>query len=257
MLDCNKIIDEYIRWIRDNTVVKTIEEGQSCLVSSPFLDRHNDHLNIYIVKNGNNFHLTDDGYTINDLKMSGLEINTPKREKIFRTVLNGFGIKTDQNNALYVEATLNNIGQKKHHLLQAILAVNDMYTLSQEMVYSLFKEDVELYFKSNEIYFSKDIKITGKTGFDHNIDFLLTASKVKPERLIKTVNNPKRDSILSSIFAFTDIVEVREEKTSNYVVYNDIEKTVSQDVIGALTNYGVKHIPWSEKERCIEEFSSN
>jgi len=189
--------------------------------------------------------------------MSGLEINTPKREKIFRTVLNGFGIKTDQNNALYVEATLNNIGQKKHHLLQAILAVNDMYTLSQEMVYSLFKEDVELYFKSNEIYFSKDIKITGKTGFDHNIDFLLTASKAKPERLIKTVNNPKRDSILSSIFAFTDIVEVREEKTSNYVVYNDIEKTVSQDVIGALTNYGVKHIPWSEKERCIEEFFSN
>jgi hypothetical protein len=257
MLDCNKIIDEYIRWIRDNTVVKTIEEGQSCLVSSPFLDRHNDHLNIYIVKNGNNFQLTDDGYTINDLKMSGLEINTPKREKIFKTVLNGFGVKTDQNNALYVEATLNNIGQKKHHLLQAILAVNDMYTLSQEMVSSLFKEDVELYFKSNEIYFSKDIKITGKTGFDHNIDFLITASKAKPERLIKTVNNPKRDSILSSIFAFTDIVEVREEKTSNYVVYNDIEKTVSQDVIGALTNYGVKHIPWSEKEKCSEEFSSN
>ena len=192
MLDCNKIIDEYISWIRDNTVVKTIEEGQSCLVSSPFLDRHNDHLNIYIVKIGNNFRITDDGYTINDLKMSGLEINTPKREKIFRTVLNGFGVKTDQNNALYVEASLNNIGQKKHHLLQAILAVNDMYTLSQEMVYSLFKEDVELYLKSNEIYFSKDIKITGKTGFDHNIDFLITASKTKPERLIKTVNNPKR-----------------------------------------------------------------
>jgi adenine-specific DNA methylase len=62
---------------------------------------------------------------------------------------------------------------------------------------------------------------------------------------------------LSSIFAFTDIVEVREEKTSNYVIYNDIEKSVSQDVLGALSNYGVKHIPWSEKERCIEEFSIN
>ncbi|TSA27052.1 MAG: DUF1828 domain-containing protein [Bacteroidetes bacterium] len=257
MLECNKIIDEYIRWIRDNTVVKTIEEGQSCLVSSPFLDRHNDHLNIYIVKNGSNYQLTDDGYTINDLKMSGLEINTPKREKIFRTVLNGFGVKTDTNNALYVEASINNIGQKKHHLLQAILAVNDMYTLSQEMVYSLFKEDVELYLKSNEIYFSKDIKITGKTGFDHNIDFLITASKTKPERLIKTVNNPKRDAILSSIFAFTDIVQVRDEKTNNYVVYNDVEKSVTQDVLSALSNYGVKHIPWSEKERCIEEFSVN
>ena len=62
---------------------------------------------------------------------------------------------------------------------------------------------------------------------------------------------------MSSIFAFTDIIEVREVKTSNYVVCNDIEKSVSQDVLGALSNYGVKYIPWSEKEKCIEEFSSN
>ena len=257
LFDCNKIIDDYIRWIKDNTVVSTIEEGQSCVVSSPFLDRHNDHVNIYIVKEGDHFKLTDDGYTIQDLKMSGLEINTEKREKIFRTVLNGFGVQSGENSELYVTATNGNMGQKKHYLLQAILAVNDMYTFAQETVYSLFKEDVELYFRSNEIFFTKDIKITGKTGFDHNIDFLITASSNKPERLIKTVNAPNRTSVMNEVFAFSDIVQAREQETRNFVVLTDIERSASEEVITAMANYDINHIPWTKKEQCLEEFSLN
>ncbi len=256
-MDCQQVIDKYLKWIKDNTLVKSIEEGKVCLISTPFLDRHNDHLDIYLLKNNGNLKLTDNGYTIADLKMSGFEINTPKRESILRTVLNGFGVKINGNDELYIEANATNVGQKKHYLLQAILAVNDMFNLAQETIYSLFKEDVELYFRSNDIVFSKDIKISGKSGFDHNIDFLIPATKNKPERLIKTINIPKKDSILSSIMAFSDINQTRETETKNYVVYNDLEKVVSNDVIGALDNYGVKHIPWSKKEECLIDFSLN
>ena len=251
------IIGDYLRWIKDNTVVKTIEENISCSISTPFLDRHNDHLNIYLIKHGNGFKLTDNGDTLADLKMSGFEISSPKRDAILKTILNGFGVKFNGNDELYVEATVHNVGQKKHYLLQAILAVNDMFNLAKETVYSLFKEDVELYFKSNEIYFSKDIKLSGKSGFDHNIDFLITASKTKPERLIKTINSPRKDSILSAIMAFSDIAPTREAKAKNFVLYNDTEKDVPTDVISALDNYGILHIPWSQKEACIKEFSLN
>ena len=55
--------------------------------------------------------------------------------------------------------------------------------------------------------------------------------------------------------AFTDISKTRETQTKNFVVYNDIEKEVSKDVIDALDNYSVKHIPWSKKELCLTEFS--
>lgn len=256
-MDCQQVISEYLKWIKNNTVVKTVEEGKVCLISTPFLDRHNDHLDIYLLKTKDNLKLTDNGYTLADLKMSGFEINTPKREGILRTALNGFGVKINGNDELYVDATSQNIGQKKHYLLQAILAVNDMFNLAQETVYSLFKEDVELYFKSNGIFFSKDIKLTGKSGFDHNIDFLIPASNSKPERLIKAINTAKKDSVLSSIMAFNDISQTRETPTRNFVVYNDVEKEVSKDVISALENYGVKHIPWSKKEECLAEFSLN
>lgn len=256
-MDCQQVISDYLKWIKDNTIVKTIEEGKICSISTPFIDRHNDHLDIYLVKNNGSLKLTDNGYTIADLKMSGFEINTPKRETILKTALNGFGVKVNADNELFVEASSSNIGQKKHYLLQAILSVNDMFNLSKETVFSLFKEDVELFFRSNDIFFSKDIKLTGKSGFDHNIDFLVAETRHKRERLIKTVNTPTKDTILSSIMAFNDINQVRETKTKNYVVYNDIEKEVPEDVISALENYGVQHIPWSKKEQCIIEFSPN
>ena len=256
-MDCQQVIAEYLKWIKDNTVTKTVEEGKVCSISTPFLDRHNDHLDIYLLKTNDNLKLTDNGYTIADLKMSGFEINTPKRESILKTALNGFGVKMNGNDELYVDANPQNIGQKKHYLLQAILAVNDMFNLAQETVYALFKEDVELYFKSNDIFFSKDIKLTGKSGFDHNIDFLIPASKNRPERLIKAINTAKKDTVLSSIMAFNDINQTRETPTKNFVVYNDLEKEVSKDVIGALDNYSVKHIPWSHKELCLTEFRLN
>lgn len=254
-MDFQKIIDEYLKWIKDNTIVKTIEEGNLCSITTPFLDRHNDHLDIYVVKQGDKIKLTDDGYTIADLKMSGLEINTPKRENLLRTTLNGFGVKMNGNDELFIEANSSNIGQKKHYLLQAILTVNDMFNLASETVQSLFKEDVEIYFKANDIYYSKDIKIAGRTGYDHNIDFLITGTRNKPERLIKTINTPKKDSALASIMAFSDII--RETKTKNYVLYNDIEKNINSDFLSALENYNIASRPWSKRDSFKDEFSLN
>lgn len=256
-MDCQKVIDDYLKWIKDNTVVKTVKDGKACLISTPFLDRHNDHLEIFLIKNNGAFKLSDNGYTIADLRMSGLEINTPKRENILKTTLNGFGVKMDSNDELYVDATAQNLGQKKHYLLQAILSVNDMFNLAQETIFSLFKEDVELYFRSNLVVFSKDIKLTGKSGFDHNVDFLIPASQSKSERLVKAVNSPKKDPILSAIMAFNDISQVRETVTRNYVIYNDVDKDVSSDVINAMKIYGIDPIPWSFREQHLSEFSLN
>lgn len=256
-MDCHLVIQEYLQWIKDNTIVKSIEEGKVCSVSTPFLDRHNDHLDIYLSKENGSIRLTDNGYTIADLRMSGMEINTPKRQHILKTSLNGFGVSVDNKDELFVIANKSNLGQKKHYLLQAMLTVNDMFNLAQETVTSLFKEDVELYFRSKDIYFSKDIKLTGKTGFDHNIDFLIPQTRSKPERLIKTVNTPKKTNILNAIMAFNDISQTRDTQTANYVIYNDLDKDVSNDLVVALDNYSVNHFPWSKKEENITDFSMN
>jgi len=253
-MDYQNIIDSYITWIKDNTSLRMIKSNNICEVTTPFLDRHNDNLQIYAFKKNNQIVLSDGGYILNDLRTSGFILNTPKRQKLFDTTLNGFGVKLDDKEHLVVEANLSNLGQKKHNLLQAIISVNDLYTLSQESVYSLFKEDVEKFFKSENIYYSKDIKLAGKTGFDHNIDFLIPSSKQKPERLIRVVNNAKKDMVMTIIFAFNDILANREAPSSNYVIYNDFEYPVSADVGTALKSYNIRGIPFTSRKEHLSEF---
>jgi hypothetical protein len=189
--------------------------------------------------------------------MSGFEISSPKREQILKTTLNGFGVHLGESNELFVDSDMASVGQKKHYLLQAILAVNDMFNLAQETVHSLFKEDVESFLKANDAVFSKDIKVTGKSGFDHNIDFLIPSMRGHRERLVKAINSPKKDPMMSAIWAFTDIGQVRETPTKQLVIYNDTDRTVSADVIGALRNYQISPVPWSKRSEYVGEFAVN
>lgn len=257
-MEFDKIIENYIDWIRDNTLIKTIKEGNTASIDTPFLDRHNDTVQFYVTKKDDKFILTDDGYTVHDLSVSGLDLNSERRQKIFQTTLNGFGIKYDKGSeALFVETNSNNIGQKKHYFIQAILAINDMYSLSKESVFSLFNEDIERFFKENEIIYVKDVRLAGRSGFDHKLDFTIPASKTRPERLIRTVNEPKKDLIGGALWSFQDIRLNRDNDTLNYVIYNDMEKSASVDVLDALRNYGVRGIGWKDKDKIISELSLN
>lgn len=258
MNEWEQIINEYLKWIKDNTTLKTVSAENTINVVTPFLDRHNDHINLYVKKLGNNYFLTDDGYTLNDLIMTGFELNTDKRKLIFNTILRGFGVKVNENDELYVESTMNEIGQKKHSLIQAIIAVNDLHALSAENVQVLFKEDIELFFITNNIFHVKDVKLTGKSGFDHNIDFVISATKDKPEKIIKTINILKKDNVIQALFSLNDVREFREANEPKgvvpYVIFNDSNKEPSTDDLRAFQNYNVGNLAWSKKESIIESF---
>ncbi|MCH7567122.1 MAG: DUF1828 domain-containing protein, partial [Nitrospirae bacterium] len=56
--------------------LKVTELDGSCQISTPFLDRHNDAIEIFVEKKDGSLRLTDDGYTIRDLRASGMEFTT-------------------------------------------------------------------------------------------------------------------------------------------------------------------------------------
>ena len=122
-------------------------------LTTPFIDRHNDYLQIYIKATPSGLLLTDDGYIIRDLEISGLEFNTERRKNELNTILNGFGVKL-HGDCLEVEARPDNFPQKKHNLLQAMLAINDLFVLTPAKVASYFKEDVERFsfIARNQVY---------------------------------------------------------------------------------------------------------
>ncbi|WP_341792616.1 MULTISPECIES: DUF1828 domain-containing protein [unclassified Rickettsia] len=117
-------IDDYHTWLKDKT---DWQQLTNCIeITTPYLDRHNDYIQIYLKQEKNYYILTDDSYTLEDLEQSGYALDYPARQKFLETTLNGFGIERNDNE-LFTEINHRNFALNKHNLIQAILAVNYLF----------------------------------------------------------------------------------------------------------------------------------
>lgn len=253
MGEIQRLMDGYHLWLKDKSALRQIDQWIE--ITTPYLDRHNDYVQIYAKKANGGFILTDDGSTINDLEQSGCKLETPRRQDLLRMTLNGFGIHPD-GKSLQVHASQENFALRKHNLVQAILAVNDMFYLAVPMVTSLFYEDVDAWLDIYDVRYTPKVKFTGKTGYDHLFDFVIPKSRQEPERLIQTINRPNRDTAQAAAFSWVDTKEVRAPDSRFYALLNDSDRELSRDVIEALESYDVRPVPWSERERVREELAA-
>jgi hypothetical protein len=244
--ECRQLIDAYLDWLRKGLSVEHL--GQSCELTTPFLDRHNDHLQIYASTENGKIILSDDGYILADLRTSGLEMVTPKRKAVLQSILNGFGVKTD-GKRLFVETSSRNLAQKMHSLIQAMISINDMFVMAQPRVSSFFWEDVRDYLDKHEVRYSSRVKISGRSGYDHAVDFLIPKSRTRPERIVQAINAPDRNTISSYLFILEDTYEIRGEESEAYAFLNDQHRTIGGDVIEALEVYKVIPVLWSQREK--------
>ncbi len=201
MSEIDLLIDGYWHWLRDKSSVKQIDDWTE--ITTPYLDRHNDYVQIYARRDGKKYLLSDGGDTLTDLEQSGCSLDSPKRQTILKAILNGFGVEKVTNDLL-VHATPENFAVRKHNLVQTILSVHDMFYLASPTVEALFFEDVAAWLDLSEIKFTPRVKFSGKSGFDHMFDFVIPKSKSASERIIRAINNPNRSSALSFITAWED-----------------------------------------------------
>jgi hypothetical protein len=240
------LVERYHAWLRDRTALKQIRQWTE--ITTPFLDRHNDYIQIYATKeDSGGFLLTDDGTTISDLEISGCALDTPKRKEMLGTTLNGFGVRL-VDGAIQVHATADNFALRKHNLVQAILAVNDLFYLASPTIKSLFIEDVSTWLDLSGVRYMPRIKVPGLSGFDHVFDFAIPKSSARPERLIRAVTNPNRDSAQSFAFAWLDTRPARPANGGAYAIINDNERPVPATVTDAFDAYGISSVLWSHRE---------
>lgn len=129
MTEVKTLLDQHWEWLRSKT---TLHETDGCVeITTPYLDRHNDCLQIYVKSCDGGFVLSDDGYVLQDLELSGCRIDNPKSRVLLEKILNGFGVQNNDK-TLQVHASSDNFALKKHNLLQAMLAVSNLLFLSED-----------------------------------------------------------------------------------------------------------------------------
>ena len=247
------LIDQYFVWLKSKTAWRDINGWTE--ITTPYLDRHNDYIQIYLRQDGQSWELTDDGNTITDLVQSGCVLDTPRRKGLLQTTLNGFGVRLN-GDAIEVKATQESFALRKHNLLQAILAVNDLFYLARASVENFFFEDVALWMDESDIRYTQKVKFSGRTGYDHLFDFVVPKSRKEPERILRVVNNPGKDQAQAAILAWVDTKEVRPRNSVAYAVLNDGERNVSDGVIEALNSYNITPLRWSQRDDFRERLAA-
>ena len=251
--EIQRLLDQYWLWLKDRTAVREIDSWVE--LTTPFVDRHNDYIQLYVSRSPEGFLLTDDGQTIRDLRASGTELNTPKREQLLDLTLSGFGVQRD-GDALVAPATAETFSLRKHNLLQSVLAVNDLFYLSEPVVASLFIEDVTQWLDSLKIRYVPRTKVSGVSGYDHLFDFVIPRSSVAPERYLRVINRPSKESAETTAFAWLDSREARPPESKAFAVINDMERAVSPQVTAALRQYSIAPIVWSRRNEFEEELAA-
>src|SRR5690606_2724889 len=167
---------------------------------------------------------------INDLINSGCPLDSPKRQELLKTTLAGFGVQLDHDQ-LVVHATPDNFSLKKHNMIQAMLAVHDLFYLSSPYVASLFMEDVTKWLDLSDIRYTPKVKFTGKSGYDHMFDFVIPKSRNQPERIVQAIANPKKDSAEALVFNGIDPKETRSTAAKRFAFLDDSNSKVSRSVV--------------------------
>ncbi|MBI2800691.1 MAG: DUF1829 domain-containing protein [Gammaproteobacteria bacterium] len=247
------LLDQYWAWLRDKTTLRQIDDWIE--ITTPYLDRHNDQLQIYARRRDSGFVLTDDGYILQDLAQSGCGLDSAKRQALLKMTLNGFGVRVNNQN-LEVHASPDNFALRKHNLVQAMLAVNDLFYLASPMVASLFYEDVVSWLDLSDIRYTPKVSFRGKSGYDHLFDFVIPKSKAQPERILRAISRPNRDTAQSVAFSWIDTKEVRAPQSRAYAILNDDGHPIAETVLDAMRNYDVRPVLWSGRDAVRQELAA-
>ncbi len=252
MRDCDELIRQYIDWLEQGMRVQRLDGV--CEIVTPFLDRHNDPLALYLSEESGRYVLSDDGYVLGDLVMSGVDTSGDRRARILDTILTGFGVD-NADGELRVEAGPDNLGDAQHRLIQAMLAVNDLFVLGRDHVRSVFLDDVASFLREHKVRFTTNVPRKGRSGIPHNFDFVVPAAGEVPERYIRAINRPNKDNISQYCWAWVDTIDARPPSSQAYAFLND-EKPVPRELLAALHNYRIEPVPWGEREEVAQKLAA-
>lgn len=248
------LVESYVAWLRRGISAELITD-EIAELTTPFLDRHNDHLQIYIRRQNGRFLLSDEGETISDLVSSGVDVSQQRRRETIGSIARGFGVAASEGR-LSVEAVSANLGQRVHSLIQAMLSVNDMYVLARSRVASFFWEDVRQFLLDEDVRFTPRVKLAGKSGYDHSIDFLIPRSRSSPDRILQTVSNPTKPFVSNALFAISDSRAARDEPMTAFALLDDRDQEISPDVMDAFSAYDVRAAGWSHRAELVQELAA-
>ncbi len=246
-----KLLDRYLVWLK-NQFSEAEANGWTELIT-PYLDKNNDHIQIYLQERGEKILITDDGQTLSNLELNGF-LRTDKRLEIMATIFRGFQVEWTEDAKIELNCSRDEFPSRFHALMQTITAVDGLGYMTRENIRSMFLEDVAALLNQNEITYHANYEVQGKSGLAVTFPFFIPNHKSYHATHVQLINQPKTN-LKNYLFEWSDTEDSRSESKCIALI-NDSYITPNRSALRALEKYDVVPILWSNKDKFISEIAS-
>ena len=183
-------------------------------VSAGFTDPSGDRIGFYVIFDGENYHLEDDGEYLAQLQALGIDIERGQRQQLLDSVLQTAGATWDHETyeiktGTFEESKLTN---RMVQFLSALLRIRDLELLTRDFIRSTFREDATAAIVE---HFQNVANINERTPISSQF----------PDYLPDLVLRPKREGRSTAIFLTSNPVPFQEAE----LLRAEIEKTNLQN----------------------------
>lgn len=253
-MDTTKWIDDYLKWMKTKYSVTSFDDGDEII--TPFTNIIGDRIAIYVSPlDQGKIRLSDDGTTLNDLVLLGIDITSDVRSRIIKSIIQSFNVTLSSNMVLRIDGKKEDFPIMKQSLIQTILRIDDLVMTRKNNVKNLFLEDVMNYFDDNEFKGLPDYPVTGGSGNSYKIPYAIGKSKNRPLQLIQILNNADFQRISTEIITCEDIksnINYQNDNINYSVIFNDADHSIKDKAQNIADSHGLDIIPWSDKDSVLK-----
>jgi hypothetical protein len=247
----NRLIELYADWLKERSTEREIEGGWTEL-TLPFLDRHNDHLRVFVRQGHDGLRITDEGRTIRDLGRAGCDLKAPaKRRLLAEKILKGLGLSSDLIDAgeIATIAVNGDFPRKLNSVLLSMLAIDGLANVSPSNMAAPFKEDVAGWLRAIGAHAVRGAKFTGRSGVQHEFDFQIPPTPTTPLRVIHSVAVPDKVHIQSLAYLVIDTREaIKNEGTAEFYAALNDSSPISKKQYLTLLSHEITPMKWSKRD---------
>ncbi|KAA9302088.1 MULTISPECIES: DUF1828 domain-containing protein [Aerococcus] len=249
--DTTLLIDNYIEWYKSKIQINELKKADEII--TPYTNHLNDRIPIFIIwHNDKTLELTDDGMTLDELDMMGLNYSTETRQQILTNIVKKYSLNLQDNILTTKKIEIKDFPQKKHDMLQAILSIYDLLNLNESNTRSMFKEDVYSFFFEHEFGGNIEPNFTGSSSIHYQMDYSLGATKSRPNIMFQFIRKPVFDNIVSQKFIYEDLKNESQFRQHGlkFVLISEVDK-ISERNQTAANEADVEIIPFSHQNELL------
>jgi len=250
MTGCDELIRPTLESaFTDATLIS--EDDGDCRITVPFERADGDIITLWIKRNGEKYHITDEGETFGLLYLSNINIDQERRKQRVSTVKDRFGLN-EAKNEVRITTDRENIGRRILDAVQAVQALSYLTYTRRQYTQTDFRADVGEYLTEEGFHLDHNPEVSG-TSENHRVDFAL--QNVEQPTYLEALHaediSTSKSMAQRTMYKWVDI----KQQVPNAVrisVLDDESGEFGRETENILRNYSDHFFPWSYREEMAQ-----